>query len=60
MVVQQRGEPFDVLGIDRQTVSPKVVQREAHVTGVPHHDCIQDQTERTELILLTFAIRLRN
>src|SRR6266849_10665544 len=58
MVVRQRREPLEVVRIDRHPGSPKLIQRQPDVASVPHHDRIQYQAKRAELILLTRAIRL--
>ena len=53
VVVRQRREPLEVVRIDPHTGSPKLIQRQRHIACVPHHDRIQHQTKRAELILLT-------
>ena len=58
VVVRQRREPLEVVGIDPHPGSPKLIQRQPHVACVPHHDRIQHQAKRAELILLARAIRL--
>ena len=58
VVVRQRREPLEVVRIDPHPGSPKLIQRQPHVACVPHHDRIQHQAKRAELILLTRAIRL--
>jgi hypothetical protein len=58
LVVRQRREPLEVVRIDPHTGSPKLIQRQPHVACVPHHDRIQHEAKRAELILLTRAIRL--
>jgi len=58
VVVRQRGEPLEVVRIDPHAGSPKLIQRQAHVARVPQDDRVQHEPERTELVLLAFAIRL--
>ena len=58
VVVNERRKPLDVFRLNHFAGGTKLVQRQAHVARVPQDDRVQHQPERTELVLLAFAIRL--
>ncbi len=48
----------DVLGLDRETLLFELLQRGVDVESVPKDDDVYDQSERSELIFLSFMISL--
>jgi hypothetical protein len=58
VVEQQRREPFDILRLDGLAGGVDLGQCRAQVAGVPKHHRIDHQTQRPELVILTFAVAL--
>ena len=58
MLEAERGQPGDVLGPDVEGISPEAIERGVHVDRVPQDDEVHDETERAELVFLSFPIAL--
>ena len=58
MVGPERAEPLDVRVIDPQAALGEVVERALGVDRVVEDDCVDDQAERSELLLLALAVAL--
>ena len=46
----------DILGPDLKTLRCELLQRRVHIDRVPEDDQIDRQSERAELVLLTFSV----
>jgi hypothetical protein len=51
-------QPGNVVGQDLVSLGPELIERRIHVNGVPEHDEVDDESERTKLVLLSLAIAL--
>src|SRR5450755_1107741 len=58
MLEHEGRQPGDVLGPGLVALSDELVQRRVHVDRVPKQDQIDHESERAELVLLTFAVAL--
>jgi hypothetical protein len=56
-VDQWRESPQVVLGCG-VTSSSKFLHGLVEIAGVPQHDCVEDETESSELVLLAFPVSL--
>src|SRR5450631_3116277 len=58
MLEPEGRQSADVLGPGLVALSDELVQRRVHIDRVPKHDQIDHESERAELVLLTFAVAL--
>ncbi|GHO56376.1 hypothetical protein KSB_48510 [Ktedonobacter robiniae] len=58
MLEAQGGQSFDILWSDLLPIAPQFVECILHVPGIPEHDDIDDQAQRTQLIFLPLTIPL--
>jgi hypothetical protein len=58
MCVAQRRKPRHIFLPDFNIVSLQMIERRIHITGIPENQSIQDETKRTQLILLPLAVTL--
>ena len=58
MLVDQRGQPSDVLLSYRIPFASKLLEYGVHIDRVPEYDDVDDKPQCPELILLAFAIAL--
>ena len=58
MLETQWREPSDVFWPDRVAFLLELFEGRVHIDGVPQDNDVDDQAERTELILLAFPVAL--
>ena len=58
MLEAERRQPGNIVGQDLVSLGPELIERRIHVNGVPEHDEVDDESERTKLVLLSLAIAL--
>jgi hypothetical protein len=56
--VSERLKPGDICSRHGFPTNPKRLDCSIHVKGVPEHNDVQHQSQRSELILLAFAVSL--
>ena len=56
--IKAGGQPFDVGVLDGVAVAAELGECGVEVAGVPQHDGIEDETERSKLVFLAFAVAL--
>jgi hypothetical protein len=52
----ERRQPGNIVGQYLVPLGPELIERRIHVNGVPEHDEVDDESERTKLVLLSLAI----
>lgn len=58
MPVPEGREPGDVARIDGEPLGLNLLDRRADVDGIPEHDDVEDEAERTELLFLVLSAGL--
>ena len=58
MLEAERRQPGNIVGQYLVPLGPELIERHIHVNGVPEHDEVDDESERTKLVLLSLAIAL--